>query len=102
MFARRIKSEQPTADTVDTVASQPGNVRAAKFPDMKAEIPAIRKPSERFMRRSIEAKGRASLSERRRLADLARRLRKTAEHEAVLNEVNKLSCCRPVAERPPG
>ena len=102
MFGRRVKTEQPMDDKAGTVMLQPANVQAAKSPDMKVEKFAARKPSERFVRRCIEAKSRASHSERRRIADLAERLRKTAGNKAVLNEVKKLSCYRPGTERPPG
>ena len=102
MFARRIKTEQPMDDKAGTVMLQPANAQGAKSPDTKAEVFAARKPSEKFMRKCIEAKSRASHSERRRLADLVERLRKTGGNKAVLNEVEKLSCYRPGTERPPG
>lgn len=102
MFARRIKTGQPTADIADTALLQPANVQVAKSVDTKADLLAARKPSERFVRKPIEAKSRASHSERRRLADLAERLKRTEGNKAVLNEMRKLNDCRPQAERPTG
>ena len=101
MFGRRLKPQCGAAKEAGTVivgqAVPPDQVLTAK-----ADVVAARKPSERFMRRPLKAKSRASRSERLRVEDLVDRLQDTAGKNGVLNGVMKLKCYRPGAERPPG
>lgn len=101
MFWYRVKTKRPAADKAETVILQPASIQAAKLPYKKADVTAKRKPSERFMRKAVSAKSRASHSERLRLADLTKRLKATAKDEAALNEAMKLSCFRPEDKWPP-
>lgn len=76
--------------------------QAAQTLMTKAEVVATRKPSERFMRKPLIAKSRASHSERRRVADLVNQLEQTKGNDGVLNEAVKFHCYRPGSKRPPG
>lgn len=103
MFSRRVKRESSVADKAGTtLVREPAGPQVAYALGTKAEVTAARKPSERFMRKPLHASSRASRSERRRLADLASRLRETTDSEATLNETLKINSYRPASERPPG
>ncbi|MCY3018423.1 MAG: hypothetical protein NTW87_05255 [Planctomycetota bacterium] len=62
----------------------------------------MRKPSERFMRKPLRAKPRASHSERKQLADLANDLATRLHGDVAINEELNFRGYRPGPERPPG
>jgi hypothetical protein len=61
-----------------------------------------RKPSERFMRKPLQARSRASNSERIRVADLVNGLEKKANTEVTNNGEKKFKGYRPGHEGPTG
>jgi hypothetical protein len=60
------------------------------------------KPSERFMRKPLQAKSRASRSERVRVADLVNKLVKKMDTETTDNAPTKFSGYKPGQSDPPG
>ena len=59
---------------------------------------AQHKPSERFMRKPLKARSKASLSERARVADLEKKL----GAQTPLNEPARFAGYKPGAEHSPG
>ena len=103
MFSRGVKAERQAADTESRVVLREHNgAQTSHATSAKAEGAAGRKPSDRFVRRSLHVRSRATHSERRRVAVLADRLEQTACDDGVLNGAIKLSSYRPGSERPPG
>ena len=103
MFGRRAKAPVGPADKADTAGlAEAGVAQNETVLVAKVEVAAGRKPSERFVRKALCAKSKAHESERRRLADLASRLKGRPGRDGVLNEAMKLNCYRPEVERPPG
>ena len=102
MFSRRVKPEPQAADKGSTVI-----VREARECGNQAAMATVgglagRKPSERFTRKPLQARSRASHSERRRVAELTCQLERTVCDERVLNGVVQFNSYKPGAERPPG
>ena len=68
----------------------------------KPENTGARKPSERFMRKPLQARSRASRSERFRVADLVSELEKQMKSDEKVNGGVKFNGYRPGLEKPPG
>ena len=103
MFSRRGKSEPPAAEKAGAVVLRESDQpQAAQALMTKTEVIATRKPSERFMRKPLAARSKASHSERRHVADLANQLEQARGNDGVLNEAVKFHCYRPGSKRPPG
>ncbi|MEI6234311.1 MAG: hypothetical protein WCT04_14765 [Planctomycetota bacterium] len=106
----RKASSEP--DVVGKAAQKDGSVESCSTQDSESKIgslsdvnyfvvpSAARKPSERFMRRSLQAKSKASTSERYRMATLKEKM-----NELVIettNEATVFNGYRPGHEAMPG
>lgn len=96
---RKLQSQPDvTGDTGDSLAKK-GN-GPASAPQFDVVPCSARKPSERFMRRSLQAKSKASTSERFRMATLKEKM-----NELVIdmtNEATVFNGYRPGREALPG
>jgi hypothetical protein len=103
VLLRRMKGDAEIADkkskTVLLVKSEINRAAAT----MSNTVPnTVRKPSERFMRKPLQARSRASNSERIRVADLVNGLEKKANTEVTNNGEQKFKGYRPGHEGPTG
>lgn len=98
---------KPAENTDDTLVGPPvlasDSLEHAQSATAKgsATLTPARKPSERFTRKAIQARSRASKSERVRVADLVDKLAQKMDAEATPNCRTKFSGYRPGKAGPP-
>jgi hypothetical protein len=98
---------KPAGNTDDTLVSPPvlasdslEYVQAATAKGSATGTPS-RKPSERFTRKAIQARSRASKSERVKVADLVDKLAQQMDTESIPNCRSKFSGYKPGKAGPP-
>mgnify|MGYP000594083786 CR=1 FL=1 len=101
MQLRRMKSDADRADK-HSVALRNDNTCGTRTMATQPDKAGSRKPSERFMRKPLQARSRASNSERFRVADLVSELEKKKITDETLNGCQTFKGYRPGHERPPG
>lgn len=102
MLLRRLKPEERMTDKtagLDLCKNVGSTVNTMNGQQDKG---GARKPSERFMRKPIKARSRASNSERIRVADLVSELEKKMLTQESENGETKFKGYRPGHDRPPG
>jgi hypothetical protein len=97
---RRIQSEPELADNKGDTFQKKDSVESWTAESMSVPRCTPRKPSERFMRRPLQAKSRASQSERFRLATLKEKLNELVGENT--NEQTVFNGYRPGQEAQPG
>lgn len=101
MLLRRLKPDERRVDKAETDAlcKNGGSVNAM---NTQADKGGARKPSERFMRKPLQARSRASHSERLRVADLVSELEKKMRTNCTENGETKFKGYRPGHDKPAG
>ena len=103
MLLRRLKPEERKADKAETVIlCKNGGSTVNAMNGQRENNSAARKPSERFMRKPIQARSRASQSERIRVADLVSELEKKMRSNCTENGETKFKGYRPGHDKPAG
>ena len=104
MILRRLKLTLALVDNIRSALSLKPEVRCV-IDESKTEKTAGksgRKPSERFMKKALSARSRASISERIRMSDLVGKLVKDVDKNETLNEYSQFNGFRPGNSGPPG
>lgn len=100
MLLSRFKPDEKPADKADMVALCKNSGSSLNAMNGQHDKGSARKPSERFMRKPIKARSRASQSERIRVADLVSELEKKIKDTE--NGETKFKGYRPGHEGPAG
>ena len=103
MLLRRFKPEASLTDKAETaILCKNAGAAAVNTTNGKLDESAARKPSERFMRKPLQARSRASQSERIRVADLVSELEKKMRTNCTENGEKKFKGYRPGYDKPTG
>jgi len=103
VLQRRFKPDESLTDKADAVTlCKNGGSTIKAMNGQREDNSAARKPSERFMRKPIQARSRASQSERIRVADLVSELEKKMRSNCTENGETKFKGYRPGHDKPAG
>jgi hypothetical protein len=103
VLLRRLKQDGGMTDKAETVTlCKNDGGSSVNAMNTQADKGGARKPSERFMRKPLQARSRASQSERIRVADLVSELEKKMRTNCTENGETKFKGYRPGHDKPAG